>query len=109
MLRGHTSYVYPVAYSPDGAWLASGGWDNTVRVWDARTGEPGAVLRHANRVRALAFSPDNTWLVAGCDENDRLNIWDFASGRCRKVVPGPGTTPAALAVSPDGARIAAQD
>ena len=27
VLRGHTSYVYPVAYSPDGRWLASGSWD----------------------------------------------------------------------------------
>ena len=39
VLRGHTSYVYPVAYSPDGCWIASGGWDNTLRLWEARTGE----------------------------------------------------------------------
>jgi WD40 repeat protein len=109
LLRDHASYVYPVAYSPDDAWLASGGWDNTVRVWDARTGEPGAVLHHTNRVRALAFSPDNTWLVSGCDDDDRLTIWDFATGRPRKRIAGPGMTPAALAVSPDGARLAAQD
>jgi WD40 repeat protein len=109
MLRGHTSYVYPVAYSPDGEWIASGGWDATVRLWDARTGEPGAVLRHSKRVRTLAVSPDSTWLVSGCDDEDRLTIWDLATGRRRGVISGPGMSLRALAVSPDGTRIAAQD
>src|SRR5262249_50871501 len=40
---------------------------------------------------------------------DRLTVWDFATGRPRKRIPGPGKTLAALAVSPDGARLAAQD
>jgi WD40 repeat protein len=109
LLREHTSYVYPVAYSPDGAWIASGSWDRTVRLSDARTGLPGATLGHTSRVRALAFGPDTTWLVSGCDDDDRLTIWDFATARRRKVIPGPGKTLAALAVSPDGAQIAAQD
>jgi WD40 repeat protein/serine/threonine protein kinase len=109
VLRGHDSYVYPVAYSPDGRWIASGGWDGTVRLWDAVTREPAAVLHHANRVRALAFGPDSTWLVSGCDDEERLTVWDLATARPRQVIPGPGKTLAALAVSPDGARIAAQD
>jgi WD40 repeat protein/serine/threonine protein kinase len=109
VLRGHTPYVYTVAYSPDGQWIASGGWDGKVRLWDALTGEPGADLRHADRVRALAFSPDSTWLVSGCDGDDRLTIWDLGTGRRRHVIPGPGRFLGALAVSPDGAHIAAQD
>jgi WD40 repeat protein len=104
-----TSYVYPVAYSPDGQWIASGSWDRKVRLWDARTGEPGAILRHASRVRALAISPDNTWLVSGCDGEDQLTVWDLTTGRPRKVIPGPGKLLGALAISPDGTQIAAQD
>ena len=66
VLRGHNIYVYPVAYSPDGQWIASGSWDNKVFLWDALTMESIASLPHPGNIRALAFSPDSSWLVAGC-------------------------------------------
>jgi WD40 repeat protein len=78
-----------------------------VRLWDALTGEPCAVLRLGNNVRTLAFSPDSTWLVTGCDSDDRLQIWDVATARLRRTIRGPGPTLGSVAVSPDGARIAA--
>jgi WD40 repeat protein/predicted Ser/Thr protein kinase len=107
VLRGHTSYVYPVACSPDGQWIASGGWDNTVRLWDARTGEQCAKLDHPGVVEALAFSPDGSWMVSGCRADDRLRVWDLATGRTRAEFRGPHD-PKSLAVSPDGIRIAAR-
>jgi WD40 repeat protein len=106
-LRGHTRSVYPVAFSPDGRWIASGSWDTTVCLWDAATGEPCATLPHPGIVRTLAFGPDGRWLVTGGDGDDRLRIWDVATGRVRKEVRGPGASVRGLAVSPDGARVAA--
>ena len=68
------------------------------------------MLASAGEVLALAFSPDSTWLVSGCVPGESLNIWDVATARLSKEFKGPGTDwIQAIAVSPDGARIAAGD
>ena len=87
--------------------LASASWDATVRLWDAATGEPCAVLPHNSYVWGLAFSPDGSWLATGCSQDDRLRIWEVATARIRKEIPGPRGDRTSLAVNPDGTRLAA--
>ena len=89
VLRGHTSYVYPVAYSPDSHWIASGGWDNTLRLWDATTGEPCGTFPYPRVLPCLAYGPDGRWLVSAADGAAGLRIWDTATARVRKEFPGP--------------------
>jgi WD40 repeat protein len=38
-LVGHTTWVYAVAYSPDGSRIVSGSYDNTLKIWDANSGK----------------------------------------------------------------------
>jgi WD40 repeat protein len=107
VLRGHTSYDYPVAFSPNGLWIASRAWDNMVRLWDAVTGEPVTPpLPHPGYVLVLAFSPDAQSLVTGSYGDVRLRIWDVATARVRKGIQGPGRGFLILAVSPDRRRLA---
>ena len=59
---------------------------------------------------ALAFGPDSSWLVSGCTGDKSLHIWNTATAQLEKDFPGPGGAPIqAIAVSPDGASIAAAD
>ena len=77
-MAGHKSSIVSVAASPDSESriIASGGEDETVRLWSSRTGDPiGVPLPGVEAtVTALAFSPDAKWLAAGAGS---LLLWEL--------------------------------
>jgi WD40 repeat protein len=94
-----------LAFSADGQWLASGGYGDTVMVWNAATGAEQSRLSRPqpanNAVVKLAFSPDGTHL-AELRYNGRATVWDFQKATVvssTKLHSGAGVP---LVYSPDG-------
>jgi WD40 repeat protein len=68
-----------VAIAPDGSWLAIGGADGKLRIWDTATWQQRAVLAdHLHGISAVAVAPDGNWLASGGADGE-LRIWDTAT------------------------------
>jgi WD40 repeat protein len=77
-LGRHQGVVSALAFGPDGRTLLSGGWDNSVRVWDPerRNERANYTWPIGNRVHALAVSPDGLRAAAGGDSG-AIAVWDL--------------------------------
>ncbi|CAG0931851.1 putative serine/threonine-protein kinase PkwA [Thermoflexales bacterium] len=83
VLHGHTDVVQSLAFSPDGHWLASGSWDDTVRLWNVSRAAPAldSIELPAGEYAAVwsvAFSPDGHWLMAD-GHTTGANLWDMTA------------------------------
>jgi WD40 repeat protein len=104
----HDEGIHSFAFSPDGKLLASGSFDRTARIWDARTGKLRRALQHTGYVLAERFSSDGGSLVTSSADGAAY-LWDVATGqRQLLLVGGPGAVGAVndAAFSPDGTEIA---
>lgn len=107
---GHRLRVSSVTFSPDGSMLASGSWDDTVRLWDVQTGELVRELSDADTrtVTSVAFSPDGSIVAGGGSTNDgKVRLWDPQTGELLRRLeahdPGGVTS---VAFAPDGETLA---
>jgi WD40 repeat protein len=73
--------VSALAFAPEGGRIATGSWDDTVRLWETATGaEVAAYADHPAAVHAVAFAPDGRTLAV-LSGSGELRFWHLAIGR----------------------------
>lgn len=101
-LKGHKEGVLSVVFSPDDVLLASGSFDETIRIWDGKTGVPIKILEaHNDTVRSVSFSPNGQHLASSSDD-ETIHIWDIETGSTINVLKDHSDHVNSIAFSPNG-------
>ena len=101
-MRGHQKPINHVTFSPDGQFIASASFDNSVKLWSARDGSFVRTLRaHVAPVYMCVFSSDSRLLVSG-SKDTTLKCWDVRSGDLVRDLPGHQDEVFAVDWSADG-------
>jgi WD40 repeat protein len=105
VLERHDGGATCVAFHPNGLTLASGGWDNRVRLWETTTGRELLPPKGINSpVYDVAFSPNSNQLAVSTA--DATVLADLPSFRHHWLLKRQSDSPAALTFSPDGKLLA---
>lgn len=110
---GDWGTIYTMALSPDGRWLAVGGYlsaadravASAVRLYDFASGKMETLFKgHDNVVYAVAFSPDSKRLISGSGDKTAI-VWDLATRQQALRLSGHTKTIKAVAFTRDGDRV----
>jgi small GTP-binding protein len=95
-----------VIWSPDGRTLTCGSEDNTIRLWDSKSGKLLRTLEgHTGTVNSVVWSPDGSMLASGSDDYT-IRLWNLKSGKLLKTLKGHTYWVQSVAWSPDSLMLA---
>jgi WD40 repeat protein/energy-coupling factor transporter ATP-binding protein EcfA2 len=105
-LVGHNDSISSVSFSSDGKTLASGSWDNTVKLWNIEAGQEIRTLTgHNNRVNSVSFSSDGKTLASGSWDKT-IKLWNTETGQEISSLTGHNSYVNSVSFSSDGKTLA---
>lgn len=85
ILKGHLDTVLYTVYSPNGQLIGSASRDETVRIWDAKTGKCLYVLNgHEDEITSITFASDN--VLVSFSKGGKARIWNLTHGKCIQIL-----------------------
>ncbi|HEY2839994.1 MAG TPA: c-type cytochrome domain-containing protein, partial [Pirellulales bacterium] len=104
---GHRDSLYAATASPDGRLIATGSYDQQIKLWDAASGKEVRTLTgHNGAVFDLAFSPDGKRLASASADRS-VKVWDVTTGERLDTFGQPLKEVYTVAFSPNGRQIVA--
>ncbi|MDJ0774572.1 MAG: AAA-like domain-containing protein [Mastigocoleus sp. MO_167.B18] len=95
-----------VNVSPNGKFIATGGSDNLVRIWDIKGNLIHTLKGHSGEIWNVRFSPDGKTL-ASCSRDGTIKFWNVEDGKFLKTILAHNNTwVRSISFSPDGKIIA---
>ena len=101
---GHTDGVKSIVYSPNEKYIATGGYDKTIRIWNVETGkEIRKFCGHTSSVRSISYTPDGKYIISGSGDGT-IRIWNVEKGKEIKKIT-ENSCVYSISCSPDGKNI----
>ena len=105
-LPAHSGFVSFIHISPDGKLLASGGDDQTIKLWSLPDGILIKTLEgHKGLISSLHISPDGKLLISGSFDKT-IKLWSLPDGALIKTLEGHKSRIRSIQMSPDGKLLA---
>lgn len=99
VIQSPHNYINDLAFSPDGRYIASGSYDNTIKLWNVE-GSLVKNIKHSKGVSCLAFSPDGSHFITNGDYKN-IQVWSL-DGELIKTLKGHSGLINSLAYSTGG-------
>ena len=104
-LKGHTKPLWAVRFSPDDNWIASGGVDGNLQIWQKSNAALVHTLKQPMGITTLAFRPDGGAIATGSYDGG-IRIWNLATKSIEKEWTAGKGTVWSVVWSADGKRLA---